>query len=257
LTLTTDYVAASAIKPATIMGKSNIKFWGRKEVEGRNRPLGYSISGAHEKGRAYWFMNVPQPKFDGSIGPWAIPHERIIVGLTPATGTEVNHDFTYYGNLNNGSFGFYREAGFATSVGFIVERDMRYPIASAATGAAIAQYYGGTLSGDEWQEAFGFGITRPVRLLTLERPFVVGPFSFTKIAVRIRNKLDSASTGAAIAEQTDDSDVDPQEIVVTGTSKKGKPPAYSFVIGRAVLNQCATITFDKAARIIRASCRPA
>jgi hypothetical protein len=55
LTLHTSFVAANGIKPAPIAGKANVNFWGRKEIQGKNRPLDYAISGQKEKGRAFWF----------------------------------------------------------------------------------------------------------------------------------------------------------------------------------------------------------
>jgi hypothetical protein len=257
LTLHTNFVAANGIQPAPIAGKANVNFWGRREISGRNRPLDYSIDGVKEKGRAFWFLDVPQPKFDGSVGPWAIPFDRVIVGLSPTSGAEQSFDFPYYGDLNNGSVTLHQDPAFRTSLTFGVERELKYPLASAATGAAIAAAYGGTLSGEEWQEHIAFGVTRPVRLMTLERPFRVGPFAFTQIAVRTRSTRDAAGSGEAIAEAVDAENVDPQEIVVVGLGKKARKPAFTLSIARAALNQCASITFDKAVRKISLSCRPA
>lgn len=256
LTLNTDFVAEHAIKPAPIMGKANLNFWGRKEVEGKNRPLDYSVAGVPEMGRAFWFLNVPQPKFDGSIGPWAFPHDRVVVRLSADGPADQLNDFPYFGDLNNGSVSSYQEATFGTAVTFGVERDLPYPLASAATGAAIAAAYGGSLSGEAWDQSVGFGITRPVRLMTLERPFIIGPFSFTQIAVRTRSTRDAAGNGDAIAEASDGEDVDPQEITVIGLGKKAKKPVFTLAIGRMALNQCASITFDKLARKIILRCRP-
>ena len=256
LTLTTNFVAANGIKPAPIAGNADINFWGRKEVKGKNRPLDYAIAGRKEKGRAFWFMDVPQPKFDGSVGPWAIPFDRIVMRLSSDIGTEKLFEFPYFGDLNNGSFSAHKEDSFTTAVAFGVERELKFPLASAATGAAIAMVYGGTLSGEPWQQPIAFGISRPVRLMTLERPFVVGPFSFTQIAVRTRSTRDAAGSGEAIAEAVDEDNLDPQEIVVEALGKKAKKPIFSFAIGRSSLNQCASITFDKAVRKISLSCRP-
>jgi hypothetical protein len=255
LTLNTEFVDKQGIKPAPIAGKANLNFWGRKEIEGKNRPLDYAIKGQKEKGRAFWFLNVPQPKYDGSIGPWAIPYDQVTVQISSPKGTEQSHDFPYFGDLSNGSVTGHKDPSFGTAVTFGVERDLPYPLASAATGAAIAAAYGGTLSGEAWDQPVGFGITRPVRLMTLERPFILGPFAFTKIAVRTRSARDAAGSGEAIAESADPEDVDPQEIIVTGLGKKAKNPAFTFAIGRTTLNQCASITYDKVARKIILRCR--
>jgi hypothetical protein len=255
LTLHTDFVAANGVKPATIMGSADLNFWGRKEVKGKNRPLAYVISGRTEKARAFWFLNVPQPQYDGSVGPWAIPFDRVTVTITPASGAETDYEFPYFGGLSNGSVSSYQEASFGTAVTFGVERELKYPLASAATGAALAAAYGGTMSGEIWDEPIAFGVTRPVRLMTLERPFVMGPFSFKQIAVRTRSSRDAAGSGETIAEAEDQTNLDPQEIIVEGLGKKAQKPAFTFAIGRAALNQCASITFDKIPRKIRLSCR--
>lgn len=256
LTLHSDFVVKHGIRPAPIMGKADINFYGRREIRGKNRPLDYSIGGAKENGRAFWFADIPQPRFDGSIGPFAIPFDIVAIRLSPSQIGEKVHAMIYFGDVNNGSNAGHVDPTFRTTVNFAVEKRMLYPLASAATGAAIAAAYGGTLSGEPWEEEIAFGIKRPVRLLTLERPFVIGQFAFTKIAVRVRGGLDSGGVGDAIAEASSD-DTDPAEIVVTGTGKKPRQPVFSFDIDRNILGACSTITFDKSAKQIRLSCRPA
>ena len=257
LTLTTDFVAANGIKPAPIAGKANINFWGRKEIEGKNRPLDYTIQGRKKNARAFWFFDVPQPRFDGSIGPWAMPFDSVNIRLSASADDEKTFEFPYFGDLNNGSMSSYQETGFGTAVSFGVERTLDYPVASAATGAAIATAYGGTLSGNVWSEHIAFGVSRPVRLMTLQRPFVIGPFSFSKIAVRTRSTIDAAGNGEVISEAQSEEDLDPNEIIVEALSKKAKKPAFTFAIGRESLNQCSTILFDKVARRIVLRCRTA
>jgi hypothetical protein len=256
LTLNTEYVAKRGIKPAMIMGNADVNFWGKREIKGKNRPLGYSIAGKKEKGRAFWFADVPPPRFDASLGPFAIPFDVIKVRLSAPAPDEQMHGMIYFGDLNNGSNAGHIDPTFRTTVNFAVEKRMRYPLASAATGAAIAAAYGGTLSGDTWEEEIAFGIKRPVRLLTLDRPFAVGVFRFTAIAVRVRSSMDAGGSGDAIAEATASEDSDPAEIVVMGTGKKPKQPIFTFDIDRNVLDACSSIVFDKPAKQIRLSCRP-
>lgn len=255
LTLNTEFVAANGIKPAPFFGSASIMLWGAKEIKGKNRPLEYTINGVKEKGRVFWVFDVPQPRFDGTIGPLAVPFDRVIVRLKPLTGSETTYEMPYAGSLNGGSLSYIEEENFATSIQFGIESGRKYPLASAATGAAIAQAYGGELSGELWEEPIIFGITRPVRLMTLERPFVVGPFSFREIAVRTRSVRDRGGSGDIIAEApNDDDDADPSEIVVNGASPNARKPAFTLHIGRSTLNQCASITFDKQAEKIIFQC---
>jgi hypothetical protein len=257
LTLNTQYVVKNGIKPAAIMGNADVNFWGRREIKGKNRPLRYTIRGVEEEGRAFWFADVPQPRFDGGVGPFAIPFDVVKVQLSAPRPDELVHSMVYFGDLNNGSNAGHIDPTFKTTVNFSIEKRMRYPLASAATGAAIAAAYGGTLSGDAWEEDIAFGIKRPVRLLTLEKPFVIGVFRFAQIAVRLRSDVDAGGAGEAIAEQPVDDEGDPAEIIVMGKGKKARQPIFTFDIGRDTLDTCSSITFDKAAKQIRLSCRPA
>lgn len=257
LTLNSQYVLKNGIKPAVIMGNADVSFWGRREIKGKNRPLRYTIRGVVEEGRAFWFADVPQPLLDGSVGPFAIPFSVVNVQLSPPRPDELVHSMFYFGDLTNGSNAGHIDPTFRTTVNFSVEKRTRYPLASAATGAAIAAAYGGTLSGDPWEEEIAFGIKRPMRLLTLEKPFVIGALRFTQIAVRVRGGVDAGGAGDAIAEQAVDDDTDPAEIIVEGKGKKPKQPIFTFDISRDALDACSSITFDKVAKQIRLSCRPA
>lgn len=256
LTLNPASVDARDIKPGLIAGKADVDFWGRVEIKGKNRPADYTVNGVTEKGRIFWFYDVPQPKYDGSIGPWAIPFDVVTLNLAKPVQDEKSFEYPYLGDLNNGSLAGFAGDRVRTVVYFSTDREYPLPVASAATGAAIAAANGGTLSGDPHDEMIIFGVSRPVRLMVLERPFLLGPFSFSKILVRVRSTIDDAGRGGVIAEAGDDDDIDPAEIVVTAKGEKGKKPAYTFSIGRSVLNQCSTLTFDKAAKQIRLSCRP-
>ncbi len=255
LTLNPEFVAKHGIKPATLMGNADVNFWGKREIKGKNRPISYEIGGAKEKGRAFWFFDVPQSNMDGRIGPFAIPYDIVVIRLSAPTPDEKTHSLFYFGDVSNGSNGGHVDPTFRTTVNFAVEKRSPYPLASAATGAAIAAAYGGTLSGDVWEEEIAFGVKRPVRLLSLKTPFKIGQFSFSEIAVRARSGGDGGGAGDAIAEAASQNSEDPAEIVVLGTGKKARQPIFTFDIGRNFLDSCSTIAFDKVAKQIRLSCR--
>ena len=138
-------------------------------------------------------------------------------------------------------------------VTFDVETAEAYPVATAAAGAAIAAAYGGQLSGPSWDVEILLGIKRPVRLMTLARPLVVGPLSFTRIAVRVRDRIDKSGSGSRIADADDVQDA--SEIVVEG-NRKGPRPIYGLTIPRGQLRGCSRLTYDKKAKVIELVCRP-
>ncbi|MBA3878553.1 MAG: hypothetical protein C0500_02425 [Sphingobium sp.] len=249
--------AASAdrlgLKPAILVGRANLNVAGRREFEGKNRPVDFTVGGAKQKGRALWFPTAPPVPGDGTIGPWGLPQSRVTLVFGPTEAATQRHDFSLFGSANSGSGTSYREEGFGLYAAFDLDDPGAYPIASAAAGAAIAKAYGGQLGGPSWDVEILFGIKRPVRLMTLARPFKFGPLSFTKIAVRVRDRIDAAGRGEEIRDA--DRIEDPSEVVVTATAK-GRPPIFSMTIPRAAMPDCSRLTFDKGLKRIELWCKP-
>lgn len=252
LVLNADYVERSGIKPAPLMGSANLNIAGKRAFKGKNRPLDFTIAGLAHKGRAFWFFEAPPAPGDGTIGPWALPQSRIIFDFGATDAASQRHDFPLFGNINAASVTVYKETTFGMVVQFDLDDPTPVPIASAAAGAAIARVHGGTLSGATWDVEILLGVKRPVRLMTLERPLVIGPLSMKQIAVRVRDRIDSAGRGDPIPDGTED----PSEIVVSA-KKKGAQPYFTLSIPRATLAGCSRLTFDKAATRIELWCRPA
>jgi hypothetical protein len=136
---------------------------------------------------------------------------------------------------------------------FGVENPSRYPVASAAAGAQIAQALGGVASTESWEEEVLLGIRRPVRRVDLATPLVIGPWRFSTIAVRVRDARDGMGAGGAIPQAMSDDD-DPAEITVTANAAKGPRPIHTLSIGAAALAQCSRIEYAKADRQIRLDC---
>lgn len=251
LVLNADYVAQSGIKPAPILSNANLDIAGKRAFKGKNRPLDFVIGGLAHKGRAFWFFEAPPLPGNGSIGPWALPQSRVTLEFGTTDDNHQRHDFPLFGGINSSSFTGYKEESFGMAVGFDLDDPSAHPIASAAAGAAIAQAYGGSLSGATWDVEILLGVKRPVRLMTLERPLVIGPLSIRQITVRVRDRLDEAGRGDTIPDESED----PSEIVVSA-KKKGPRPAFSLSIPRTTLAGCSRLTFDKAATRIELWCKP-
>lgn len=256
LTLDTDYVAANGIKPATLMGRAEVTVAGRREFKGRNRPLTFSVAGRVREARAFWFDGAPDRGADGSIGPLGLPQERVVFLLGPTDPTDVASKAPLSGNVDGSGFVGFRVGDGGMAVTFDVEDGERYPVASAAAGALIARTFGGQVSGPSWDVEILMGVKRPVRLLTLERPLVVGPLSFSAIAVRVRDRIDASGRGSSIADADADAVADPSEVVVATTARNAPKPIYTLSIPRASLARCSRLTYDKPAAKIELLCRP-
>ena len=253
LVLNPQVASRLGLKPAFFVGRANLNVAGRREFEGKNRPVDFAIAGASHKGRALWFPTAPALPADGTIGPWGLPQSRVTLNFAATDPAAVRYDFALFGGVSGSSVTGYREATFGMGVAFDLDDRSPYPRASAAAGAAIAQAYGGVLGGPTWDVEILFGIKRPVRLLTLERPLVIGPLRFTKIAVRVRDRIDAAGLGSDIRDA--DAGEDPSEVVVTAKTK-GPPPIFSFVVPRTTMAACSRLSFDKQAKRIELWCKP-
>lgn len=251
LLLNADFVVQSGIKPAPILGNANLNIAGKRAFKGKNRPLDFTIAGLAHKGRAFWFFDAPAMPGDGSVGPWALPQSRITLQFGATDASSQRHDFPLFGGINSSSVTIYKEGSFGMAIGFDLDDPTAQPVASAAAGAAIARVYGGTLSGATWDVEILLGVKRPVRLMTLQRPLMIGPLAISQIAVRVRDRIDAAGRGAPIPDDSED----PSEILVSA-KKKGPGPAFTLSIPRATLAGCSRLTFDKVAARIELWCKP-
>ncbi|OYU15238.1 MAG: hypothetical protein CFE37_06635 [Alphaproteobacteria bacterium PA4] len=251
--LTLDGAVATriGIQPATLMGKANLKFGGSQVLKGHNRPIDHTTAGIASGDRVLWFDGLDTPAADGSIGPWALPHDRVALRLPGAGRT--SYSFPLVGDRNSQSLTVIRTPDYGFGLTFAAESRARLPIASAAAGAAIARALGGTARPDSWEEEVMLGIRRPVRRVDLAQPLVIGPFRFTSIAVRIRDARDAMGSGDALPLPPSDDD-DPSEIVVTATKTKGPQPIRTLTIPGSALAACSRIEFAKTAKLITLTC---
>lgn len=118
---------------------------------------------------------------------------------------------------------------------------------NAGGAVRLARAYGGQLSGAATLQEIVFGVTRPIRTMTLTTPVTIGPFAISQLSVRT---VDFGST-ATIADA--DAPGDPDEVVVTGKGKHD-PKKDWLSIGADQLGRCSSIVFDKPAKQMRLSC---
>lgn len=252
LTLDPETAARIEANPAPVphYGKGRLRIGSTRILDGRDRPMDLTIEGVPHRARVLWFDGAADGPADGSVGPYAIPFDHIAIRLEGASaGT---HTFPLVGGFNRSAGARFTHDGGEMLVKFAIEETGNYPVASAAAGAAIAAAYGGVATGEVWQEHIAFGIRRPVQLVRLGRPLVIGPFSFDAIAVRTRDRIDGSGAGDKLPEPP--LEWDPSEIIVMMPTHKGPPPVYAFRIPRPVLMRCGMLEYLKQAKEIRLSC---
>ncbi len=254
LTLNPPVAARLGLKPATIMGKANLNIGGKRVLRGRNTVAKGQLAGAPFKGRVIWFEGATPLPGDGAVGPMVLPAPQVVVNLGQVADVKA-HNFPLVGDQNSTSHAVVRGDDYAFLMTLGVEQQARLPIASAATGADLAAALGGRLEGAPWQEEILLGVTRPVRRLVLDRPLVVGPWTFREIAVRVRDLVDASATLAPDQQAIADAEADPAEIAVVASSGKGRGVARFLSLGRPQLANCARLEIDKAARTYSVHCK--
>ncbi len=188
---------------------------------------------------------------DGSIGPASLPEPvvRILLRAPHAGERTVALPMVDGGGLLgklSGTFAQIIIGGQPVRVRF----DPYHPRTTVTANAAtlIAQAQRGTLVGITAPVEIAFGIARPVRMMTLATPLIVGPLAVSSLGVRTTDVGNAAAIPDADAAPSD-----PDEVVVVA---KGKRDAKRdrLTIGADLLDRCSAIVFDKPARQIRLTC---
>jgi hypothetical protein len=252
LVLNDEIIKRLGIRPAFFNGFTVAKIGPTTVLKGRNTSVDYTVAKVDTDYRLVWFLGLNRPGTAGSIGPAGIPIDAVRIRL-PGPGTKP-YNFAMAGDLNSHSATRYATRAYRFGLSFAVESTARYPIASAAAGAAIAKAHGGTVSTETWDEEVMLGIRRPVRRVDLARPLVIGPFSFSTIAVRVRDARDATGSGAALPPPPPGPDDDPSEIAVTAKLYRGPPPIQMLTIPASALATCSSLEYDKKLREIRLGC---
>ena len=220
-------------------------------IAGHTGKVDVAFDGQEETLRALWFERPIAPQSDGSLGPGAVTQS--IVKIHVAEGARSVQPSAVSLQTEDNRVGTNIEVGKTTI--FVRFNPLRqHSIASAGAAQAIALAYKGQWSGEKGSDLIDFGITRPVRELSLSVPLKVGGLSISKLLVRDFGQV----TG--VSQESSQGNADPNEVVlpevsVTAQSTKTKP-AYNLTLGRDVLDGCESITFNKSTKQIQLACKP-
>lgn len=231
---------------------------GATTVNARTKVARVGYGQAPEKQRVGWTPRAFANVADGTVGPGGLPEPIVRFVLHPARAGErtvtlpmekPGFPMTLFGGGWMASIGIVEVGGAPMRIRF----DPYHPRTLATAGAAVrlAQAYGGALSGEAVPTEIFFGVERPVRTLTLARPFPLGALAITQLGARTGDAgLTAAIRDADAAEPA----ADPDEILVVAKGKPRDLRRDTVSIGADQLAQCSSIVFDKPAHVIRLTC---
>lgn len=225
---------------------------GSQKVTGRSAVGRIDLGAGAVKQRIGWTVIPYASGIEGVVGPGGVaePVVRFVLGPSVPGEHTVAMKLEKQGSLFGswGSlFATVDVGGNPIEVRFAPHQ--RRTLATAGAGARLAGAPGARIEGATVTEEIAFGIARPVRDLVLATPLAVGPFSITKLGVRVADEGSIASVPDADAPPAD-----PDEVIVTGKGKRGRH-RERIAIGADLLSACSSIVFDKPAKLIRLTCR--
>lgn len=246
--ITADLATRAKLKP----GMFGIGYGvGTSTVFGRTAVVKIDTGAGADKHRIGWTQRAYAADVDGVISPAALPQPVIRFVLREARSGERTAILPMVDG--GGLFGSF--SGLFTTLDvdgepIRVRFDPFHTRSLATAGAAqrIAATHKGALNGDVQQQEIAFGITRPVRTMTLAEPIHIGGLSIAMLGVRTND----FGTAHGIADA--DQHVDPDEVLVTAKGKKRNRDHDRMTLGRDQLDHCSSIVFDKPAKQIRLTC---
>lgn len=216
---------------------------GPVRLDGSTKVALIEHEGMRFRRRIAWVAGNAADDADGLVNPANLPFDRVTFELGAPSAGETEQALT---------MDYTREYGlrFAVPVGerkvhFLFSTSKARSMATAAAGAQLALAFGGVWSGAISEELIEYGVRRPVRPMTLQRPTAVGGVTVGKFLVRTgdhRGNNDLPSDSA-----------DPAEIVVTARS--AQPAVYMITLGLERLAACSRMTYERASRRLTLRCR--
>lgn len=230
---------------------------GSTSVMTRTQSVPFDFGDGAHKRRVGWATRSFGSVADGSIGPEALPERVIRFRLGPSRPGERTASFPMErdGALL-GMFGNFSATFAQLDVGgepLRVRFDPYHPrsLATAGAGARLARLYDGVVSGPSVPTEIFFGIQRPVRTLSLRRPFSLGPLVLTEVGLRTADYGRSTRIPEANAPPEP---ADPDEVVVTARDKKRDARRDTISLGADYLQRCSSLVFDRPASRILLTC---
>lgn len=230
---------------------------GGTSVMSRTQVIPVDLGGGAAKRRVGWTSRPFAAVADGSVGPDAFPEPIVRFQLrAPIAGEKtislpMERDTALLGMFGNFSatFGRIDVGGEPMRVRF--DPNHARSLVTAGGGARLARLNDGAISGEAVPTEIFFGVERPVRTLTLRRPFQLGPLTIPTLGIRT---ADYGNVSGIRDAQAAEKPADPDEIVITAKGKKRDVRHDMLSLGADYLSRCSSIVFDRGGSAIRLTC---
>jgi hypothetical protein len=245
VTLNDPLVRQLGLRPAPPDRIANLVIGGAVARIGRHGAALVSLAERTQRQEMFWFPEASPLPVDGSIGPFALPAATVSVRW--GQGETSGFAWPLVGGIDRAAYGVSAVAGRAFLLGADVRMRRPLPLVTASTGADLVDALGGRLVGAPWQEEIMLGVRRPVRRLELDRPLVIGPLSFTALAVRVGGPRDGTMWLSPGQKPLPEAGADPAEILVRGRTLVRRGVARVIILSRNHLEAagCTGLTVAK------------
>lgn len=239
-----DLVNRLSLKPSMIGGATYV---GPKRIRGGTDLAKMAWSGEATDRRIFWFDIPVVSGADGSIGSNGLDATVIRYSLRQAVAGEIIIKLPIEDRGRSGLVARLKVGDDNVPVFFSLDR--AETLVTAATGAALASHYDGSMTEPAREVRVEMGITRPARAMQFGKAIMLDRLPLSNVFVR------TADWGNAAAIPEGGKSEDPSEIIVTGKGKKKARQFHRIYVGTDALATCSSLTFDRALLEIRLSCR--
>ncbi len=240
--------------------KGDLFIGGVVALQGRHGSAWLAHAQRLQRQQLYWFPGLSSLPLAGTIGPFALPHQRIRISWQAATeagqSTPTSLALQLVGDIDHAAYGFGLMENRMLLIGVDVRTRRTLPLVSAASGADLAELLGGRLVGEPWQEEIVLGVKRPVRRLELDEPLEIGTIQIRAVAVRQGGPRDGTARLAPGQIIPFDAEEDPGIAQVRGRIVRKRGVARYIVLTRTQLEAygCSSLLIDKPARLWELAC---
>lgn len=213
-------------------------------LTGRTRTVNARTAGQPLRIQTIWFDRPAVDGADGVISVALLPYDSVTFRLAPPRPGEGAVALALDFVTELGLYFPYPLEGRALPVQFSLWKPSS--IGTAAAGALLARGRAGSWAGEPDRRAVSFGVLRPVRPMSLQRPLDLG---FARVGALLVRTGDYRGAYALPA----DGDADPDEIVVTA-ERATQAARLNLVLGADLFAACSFLRYERAGRRLTLSC---